>query len=109
VPLLLILSGCASGVVCEYVPSNTLTPIVQAHVSPPIVEAPELEPLPPPAPPPARRSQQSRRPTSSQPGGFRLNPETPETGTPEAAREEEQSNRRERELNRQMRGICRGC
>jgi hypothetical protein len=97
----LLVSGCASGFVCEYVPSNTLVPVVQANVSPPVTQSPQLDVRPPRASRPARRTPGSN--------DFRLSPQTPEAGTPEATREQEQTDRRERDLQRRMRGICRGC
>jgi hypothetical protein len=116
----LALSGCVGSMVCEYVPSVPMTPI--AFPPPPVVrgpvlveepgiQAPVVESLPAPPERAIRRStrQSKRAPGARTPGQFRLAPETPEPGTPEATREERQYDQRERDLNRQIRGICRGC
>lgn len=122
VGLAFALSGCVGSMVCEYVPSVHMTPI---SFPPPVVHTPILEgpvregpivetrpvELAPPSERGTRRAPQSTRGSTPQraPGSFRLTPVTPDQGSPEATREERQSEQRERELNRQIRGICRGC
>lgn len=110
----LMLSGCVGSMVCDYVPSAPMTPI--SFPAPPVAAPPVFEeslvdaPLSgPPERGSRRASPQSPRAVTRAPGQFRLAPETPEPGTPEATREERQSDQREQELNRQIRGICRGC
>ena len=82
-----------------------------------IAPAPAAEPF---APIPAEARRPRRTPTAPgvadprAPGGppWRppvLQPRTPEVGSPEWEREKVETERRERDLNRTLRGICSGC
>lgn len=92
------------------------TPTTVAALLPERVVPAADEPLAP-IPAAARRSRRAETPARADgpaAGGPRwrapvLQPKTPEVGTPEWEREKAQTERRERDLNRTLRGICSGC
>lgn len=100
-------------------PAEPAEPITAVPASPPlrIAPPPAAEPF---APTPAEARRRRRMQTAPSvtdpraPGGplWRppvLQPRTPEVGSPEWEREKVQTERRERDLNRTLRGICSGC
>jgi hypothetical protein len=115
-PVELVAAPARPSVIDERVPQRW--PAAQPE---PVAPAPE--PLParsatptadPYAPVPAviRRSQRPTAAPASASPAWRppaLQPKTPEVGSPEWQREQSQTQRRERDLNRTLKGICSGC